>query len=372
VEGSFVPKREIRELRDLTRSRIHLLQEVNRVKNRITQLCEAGNIKVSSVASDLFGVSGRKMLKAIAEGRRDAGWMADYACGTLRNKKKELERALEGSFTEHQRWMLREELGHLASLEGQIERVQQEIERQMKPFEEQLRHLITIPGIDRITAWTIVAELGPDMSVFPDADHCASWAGLCPGNKKSAGKRLSGRTRKANPYLRRDLCQAAWAASHSKGTYLGALYRRFRAQLGHQKAVFAVAHQMLLTVYAMLSRGEDYRELGDDYFDKKNRSHITKRLVQRLANLGYSVTLTEAAVAPLTPQTPPLAPTTTAHSPATLPLTSAQQEANVSVPQQPISAPNRKRGRPCKCADRGIPCHHKKSLPTPASNNSSA
>lgn len=224
--------------------------------------------------------------------------MADYACGTLRNKKKELERALDGSLTQHQRWMLGEELGHLASLEGQIERVRQELERQMKPFEEQLRRLITIPGNDRVTAWTMVAELGPDMSVFPDADHCASWAGLCPGNKKSAGKRLSGRTRKANPYLRRDLCQAAWEASHSKGTYLGALYRQFRSQLGHQKAILAVAHQMLITAYTMLSRGEDYRELGDDYFDKKRKPQLTKRLVQRLANLGYAVTLTEIDVAP--------------------------------------------------------------------------
>ena len=209
LDGSFVPDREIRELRDLTRSRVHLLEEVNRVKNRITQMCEAGNIiKVSSVASDLFGVSGRRMLAAIAEGRRDAGWMADYARGTLRNKKPELERALDGSFTAHQRWMLREELGHLASLEAQIERVREEIERQTKPQAEHLRRLTTIPGIDQITAWTLLAELGPDMSVFPDADHCASWAGMCPGNRMTGGKRLSGRTRKANPYLRRDLCQA--------------------------------------------------------------------------------------------------------------------------------------------------------------------
>jgi transposase len=214
LDGSFVPSREIRELRDLTRARVHLLAEVNRVKNRLTQMCEAGNIKVSSVASDLFGVSGRRMLAALGEGRRDAGWMADYARGTLRNKKRQLERALDGSFTAHQRWLLREELGHLGSLERQIERVEEEIERQMQPYEEHLRRLATIPGIDRITAWTLLAELGPDMSVFPDADHAASWAGMCPGNRVTGGKRLSGRTRKANPYVRRDLCQAAWAASH--------------------------------------------------------------------------------------------------------------------------------------------------------------
>ena len=132
--------------------------------------------------------------------------MADYARGTLRHKKRDLELALQGRFTEHQRWLLREELGHLSSVEAQVGRVEQEIERQMKPYAEQLRRLDTIPGIDRITAWTLVAELGTDMSVFPDADHCASWAGMCPGNRRSAGKQLSGRTRKANPYIRRDLC----------------------------------------------------------------------------------------------------------------------------------------------------------------------
>jgi transposase len=233
LDGSLVPSREIRELRDLTRARVHLLEEVNRVKNRLTQMCEAGNIKVSSVASDLFGVSGRRMLAALAEGRRDAGWMADYARGTLRNKKRQLERALDGSFTAHQRWLLREELAHLVSLERQIERVEEEIERQMQPYAEQLRRLATIPGIDRITAWTLLAELGPDMSVFPDADHAASWAGMCPGNRVTGGKRLSGRTRKANPYVRRDLCQAAWAASHRGGAvtallpYQGDLFERF-------------------------------------------------------------------------------------------------------------------------------------------------
>lgn len=197
LQGSFVPVREIRELRDLTRARVHLLEEVNRVKNRIGQMCEAGNIKVSSVASDLFGVSGRRMLEAVAEGKRDAGWMADYARGTLRGKKRQLELALEGSFTEHQRWMLREALGHLDSLEAQTARIESEIERRMQPYEELLQRLLTIPGVDRITSWTILAELGPDMRVFPDARHAASWAGICPGNRESGGKRLNGRTRKA-------------------------------------------------------------------------------------------------------------------------------------------------------------------------------
>jgi transposase len=167
LQGSFVPVREIRELRDLTRARVHLLQEVNRVKNRIGQMCEAGNIKVSSVASDLFGVSGRRMLQAIAEGKRDAGWMADYARGTLRSKKKQLELALEGSFTEHQRWMLREALGHWDSLQTQIERIESEIERRMQPYQEHMRRLLTIPGVDRITSWTILPNWGRTCRSFP-------------------------------------------------------------------------------------------------------------------------------------------------------------------------------------------------------------
>jgi transposase len=350
LDGSFVPCREMRELRDLTRARVHLLEEVNRVKNRITQMCEAGNIKVSSVASDLFGVSGRRMLAALAEGRRDAGWMADYARGTLRNKKRVLERALDGSLTAHQRWMLHEELGHLASLEAQIERVGKEIEQRMQPYAEQLRRLTTIPGIDQITAWTLMAELGPDMSVFPDAAHCASWAGMCPGNRVTGGKRLSGRTRKANPYLRRNLCQAAWAASHTKGTYLGTLYRRFRIRLGHNKAVFALAHQMLLIAYTMLSRGEDYRELGSDYFDRKNKPKVVNRLVQRLSRLGFYVTLQEATAPNVESEPAP---------PDTLVSVSDSPPA-----QAPVAAIKRGRGRPCKCASRGLLCRHKSALGT--------
>jgi transposase len=291
LQGSFVPARSIRELRDLTRSRVHLLQEVNRVKNRIGQQCEAGNIKVSSVTSDLFGMSGRRMLRALAEGKRDPGWMADYARGSLRGKKRQLTQALEGSFTDHQRWMLTQELGHLNSLEAQITRVQSEVERRMQPYEEQICRLTIIPGVDRITAWTLLSELGPDMSVFPDARHAASWAGLCPGNRESGGQRLSGRTRKANPYLRRCLCQAAWGVSNTKGTYLSALYRRLRAKLGHNKAIFALAHQLLLTAYTMLQRGEEYREDGDDYFDLQNKPKIVNRLIERLSKLGYYVTL---------------------------------------------------------------------------------
>ena len=178
LKGSWVPPRDIRELRDLTRQRVHVMEDQNRVKNRIEQLCQTGNIKVSSVASDLFGVSGRRMLKAIVEGKRDPGWMADYARGTLRGKKQELELALNGSFTDSQRWLLDKQLQHLEWLEKQVQGLEQEIERRVACQEEPMRRLMTIPGIDRKTAWTLVAELGVDMSVFADGQHLASWAGL--------------------------------------------------------------------------------------------------------------------------------------------------------------------------------------------------
>lgn len=352
LEGSFVPPRPVRELRDLTRGRIHLVEEVNRVKNRVSAVCEAGNIKVGSVATDLFGVSGRRMLKAVGEGNQDPGWMADFAQGRLRQKRQELKLALEGRFADHQRWLLREELEHLKLLEGRIDRADAEITRRMQPYDIQIQHLVTIPGVDRIVAWTLVAELGPDMHVFPSARHAASWAGLCPGNRESAGKQLSGRTRKANPYLRRDLCQAAWAASHTKHTYLSALYRRLRMRCGHNKAIFAVAHQILVIAYHLLLNGEDYRELGGDYFDRQNKGKVVTHLVGRLTNLGFYVTLRSTDDAPAPPV--PLATEALADTPA-------------SPSPLPGDLPRRRPGRPCKCASRGIVCKHKTgSIPAPS------
>jgi len=181
LRGSWVPPRPIRELRDLTRERVHVLEDLNRAKNRIEQLCQAGNIKVSSVATDLFGVSGRRMLKAIVEGKRDPGWMADYAKGQLRRKRQELELALDGTFTDDQRWLLEKEIGQVEWLEGQVELLEKEIERRVVVFEDAIQRLLTIPGIERKTAWTIVAEIGADASAFVDARHLASWAGVCPG-----------------------------------------------------------------------------------------------------------------------------------------------------------------------------------------------
>jgi len=276
------------------------------------------------------------MLRAVADGNRDAGWMADYAQGRLRQKRQQLALALEGDFTECQRWMLREALAHLKFLEGEIAVLDAEIGSRMQPYEDRIQHLITIPGVDRIVAWTILAELGPDVSVFPDAQHAASWAGMCPGNRESAGKQMNGRTRKGNPYLRRDLCQAAWAASHTKETCLAALYRRLRVRCGHTKAIFAVAHHILIVAYQMLRNGEDYKEQGENYFDRQNKPKAVFRLVRRLSGLGYEVTLHPV----------------TASAPTSI------------APTPPQDALRPRKGRPCKCQSRGIACKHK-SGPTP-------
>jgi transposase len=353
LKGSCVPPRPIRELRDLTRQRVHTLEDLNRAKNRIEQLCQTGNIKVSSVATDLFGVSGRKMLKAIVEGKHDAGWMADYARGALRGKKRELELALQGTFTGEQRWLLDKELHQVEWLEMQVEVLEQEIERRVAGLEEQIQRLLTIPGIDRKTAWTIVAEVGVDMSVFPDAKHLASWAGLCPGNRESGGKRMSGRTRKANRYVKRAMCQAAWAASHTKNTYLSAFYRRMSVRKGAQKAVMALAHHMITVVYNVLGRGEEYVELGGDYYDQQNKPKVVGRLVRRLLKLGYYVELKPIEPDQFSEPAPVADPAPQSSDVAGTDLMSTTPDA---VPIQP------RRGRPCKCNERGIVCKHKTSV----------
>lgn len=345
LKGSWVPPRPIRELRDLTRQRVNVLEDLNRAKNRIEQLCQSGNIKISSSASDLFGVSSRKMLKALIEGQRDAGWMADYAQGRLRKKRRELSLALEGTFTSEQRWLLEEELEQVEWLEKQVSRLEQEIERRVAGFGEAIRRLLTIPGIDRKTTWTIVAEVGVDLSAFADAKHLASWAGLCPGNRESGGKRMSGRTRKANRYVKRAMCQAAWAASHTKDTYLSAFYRRMAIRKGAQKAVMALAHHMILVVHQVLSRKEEYVEMGGDYYDRRNKPKTVARLLKRLRSLGFEVDLRMAPTADPAPV-----------------VQEGESRDPIATPLPELVPPKRGRGRPCKCAERGILCQHRTAV----------
>lgn len=335
LRGSFIPPLEIRELRELTRTRVHWLQDANRIKNRIAQVCEAGNIKISCVASDLFGLSGRRMLAALVEGKRDAGWMADYARGALRSRRDQLQLALEGTLSQHQRDLLSRLLAQLSRLEAELAQLTRDIEARVACYGETLAQLTGIPGLDRISAWTILAEIGTDMSVFSDSRHLASWAALCPGNRESGGKQMSGKTRKGNVYLRRILCQAAWAATNKHGSYMGALYRRIRARRGHQRAIMAVAHQLLTVIFHMLRDGRPYQEPGSGYYDQQRKPEITRRLVERLEKLGYQVTLE----VPLTPEEVP-----------------QQAPAPTEIGTAPLL--KRKRGRPCKCADRGIACPH--------------
>jgi hypothetical protein len=268
-----------------------LTEEVNRVKNRASQICETVNMKVSSVASDLFGTSGRRMLRAVIAGNRDAGWMADYAKGTLRKKKDELELALEGSFSDNQVWLIENSLDHLERLEREVLEVEAEIRNRMEPYAQQIERLMTMPGVEEITAWTLLAELGPDMSVFGTARQAASWAGICPGNNESGGRRMSGRMRKGNPYVRRALCEAAWGATHKKRSYLPVLYRRIRSRAGHQKALIALAHHMLIIAFHILNDGVEYVEKGENYRDEVNKPKTVDRLVARLHKLGFYVTL---------------------------------------------------------------------------------
>ena len=291
LHGSFVPPKEMRELRDLTRYRVSLAQEENRIANRVQKVLEDANLKLASVASDPLGVSGRAILKAILAGEEDTERLAEMSKGILRKKIPDLRLALEGRVTEHHRFLLQELLDHQEFLEKKMAEVEAEIEKRMRPFEAEVERLDTIPGVDRVTAWSLVAEVGVRMEQFPSAGHLASWAGLCPGSFESAGKRLSGRTRKGSASLRRCLCQVGSVVSHMRDNYLSAQYRRLAARRGGKRAVLAVAHTVLVMAYHILKRKQNYQELGADYFDRLNADAICRSLVRRLKRLGHRVTL---------------------------------------------------------------------------------
>jgi transposase len=291
LRPSFVPPTPIRELRDLTRYRASLAQEVNRIANRVQKVLEDTNIKLSSVATDVLGASGRRMLAAILGGEESSERLAEMAQGKLRNKIPELQQALQGRVTAHHRFLLRELLDQLDFVECKMRRVQQEVENRLRPFQNEVARLCTIPGVDRVTAWGIVAEIGLNMKQFPDAQHLASWAGLCPGSYESAGKRKSGKIRKGSQWLRRCLCQGAWAVSMQKKNYLSALYRRLAARRGSKRATIAVAHNLLVIAYYILRDQTCYQDLGPDYFDRLNPTALRRRLTKRLESLGFKVTL---------------------------------------------------------------------------------
>src|SRR5215469_2279834 len=230
-------------------------------------------------------------LQPMLAGEQDSAQLAEMARGKLRNKIPELQLALEGRMTEHHRFLLRQLFDHLHFTESKLSEIEREIDRRMRPFQDEVTRLCTIPGVDRVTAWGMLAEIGMDMNQFPSAEHLASWACLCPGSFESAGNRLSGKMRKGNVSLRRCLSQAAWAISMTKNNYLSTLYRRIAVRRGAKRAVMAVAHALLVIAYHMLKRKEDYRELGADHFDRIDVNRIRRSLVRRLERLGHKVSL---------------------------------------------------------------------------------
>jgi len=291
LKGSFIPPQPIRELRDLTRYRKSLTDERVREINRLHKLLQAANIKLSSVASDVMGMSGRRMLEALLEGKTDPEVLADLAMGKLRKKLPELKKALHGRFSTHHRFLLEQILGHLDFLDEAIEKISEEVATRTAPFDELIQFMDTIPGVDRKAAEGTIAEVGLDMERFPTHRHLASWTGLCPSNNESAGKRKRGKTRKGDLWFRRYAIEMALAASRSKGSYLNALYHRLVRRKGHKKAIVAVAHAILVIIYHVLKHKVPYRELGADYFDKLNVTYIKHHHVRRLESLGFKVTL---------------------------------------------------------------------------------
>jgi transposase len=239
-----------------------------------------------------MGVSGRRIIEAMIAGEDSPELLSWKVRGRLRKKEKLVRESLKGCFNDFHRMMLKAHYEHYQFLSGQIQAFEAEIEKRMAPYAKQIEGLMTIPGVERIVAWHLIAELGADMSVFADADHCASWAGLSPGSCESAGKQMSGRTKKGNKYLRRVLTQAGWAASRCKRGYLRAFFHRVKARRGWGRAIFAVAHKILIIAYCILKDGQPYHELGDDYFDRLHPERTAKRLLQRLERLGLSVVVT--------------------------------------------------------------------------------
>ncbi len=291
LQGSFVPGRPQRELRDLTRHRAQLVGQRAAVANRIHKTLEDANIKLGVVASDILGVSGRDMLRALIAGGQTPSEMAELARRRLREKIPDLRLALQGYVTDHHRFVLEELLDQLEDLERRIERFSRRIEERSGPFAPAIQVVTGLPGFDQRSAQNVIAEIGTDMSRFPTAEHLASWTGICPGSHESGGKRKSGKSTKGSRWLRTALVQAAWAASHSQDSYFRAQFRRLVGRRGKKRALVAVAHSLLVVIYHMLRTGRPYKDLGVAYFDKLDSQRIVGSHVRRLESLGYKVTL---------------------------------------------------------------------------------
>lgn len=295
VAKSFVPPPPIRILRDLLRYRRKLVESRTSERNRLLKLLETANIKLSSVASDVFGVSGMLMLRALLEGTSTPQEIARLAKGRLREKAPDLELALDGRMDFDHRFLLGLQLQRLGQVDSDLARIDARIGERLKPYQEQLTRLRQIPGVEHILAATLIAELGVDMSVFHSAKHLAAWAGVCPGNNESAGTKKNSPARKGNIHLKTALYDAAKAASNKKGSYLKDKFHRLKARRGYNRAAIAVGHKILTAAYHMLSKGVDYKELGEAYLDQLDKTQVAGNLVRRLQRLGYEVTISEAS-----------------------------------------------------------------------------
>jgi transposase len=292
VRPSFVPPKEIRELREVTRYRKAVIQDRSREAQRLHKTLESAGIKLATVATDILGVSGLDMLQGLIAGTHDPDVLAELARGRLRKKIPALRKALTGWFSPTHRLLVGELLAHIEYLDESIERLSDDVAKIIAPFAQAIDLLDTIPGVNRRTAEVLLAEIGADMSRFPSSRNLASWAGLCPGNNESAGKRFSGKTRKGSKWLRATLVESAQAAARTKGTYLASQYTRIKGRHGHNKAIIAVAHSILVIAYHILQRQEPYNELGGDYFiERQNKDAYQRRLVKQLERMGYDVTL---------------------------------------------------------------------------------
>ena len=292
LKGSFIPTAQQRAWRDLTRYRTTLTDERSREVNRIQKVLEDANIKLASVATDVMGVSGRAILEQLIQGRTDPATLAELAKGRLREKRGLLEKALASRFKAHHRFMLMQHLSHVDFLDEQIAKLDEEIEAQMRPFEAELARWDQLPGINQRIAQVVIAEVGTDLSQFEDAAHLASWAGMCPGNNESAGKRFSGKTRKGSKWLRRALVEAAHGAAHTKDKYFKAMYHRLAGRRGKKRAIVAVGHSLLVAGYHLITRHQDYQDLGANYFDERNMEMVKRNAIKRLERLGFQVDLT--------------------------------------------------------------------------------
>ena len=355
LKGSFIPPPAVRELRDLTRWRAHLQGERNRVINRIRRLLETANIKLGSVVSDITGKTASLILSEICRGNCTPEELAKLAQASLKNKRAEITASLKGFYSEHFRWLLKDAMQDLAYLDRKQRPIDLQLARRLRPHVDLIHRLCTIPGVDFTTAAVILAEIGFDMSRFPDAAHLVSWAGVCPGNNESAGKRFSGAVRKGNRYLRRVLTQSAWSIAHKKDCFLTSLFWRVSARGGKNKAAIAVAHRMLTIAWHIIHDGTEYQERGGSHHDRLHPQRSARRLMRRLEEIGFEVT-----VKPKATETAPV-PQTVTPGPRRVRGRSARCQSITPPPPTTSETPKRKAADPVlcrRCARWKIPCIH--------------